>query len=289
MLVVGKSCIQKHFKRTVRIRLLCTAAHLEEVEPSASADPPVSTQDDLYRFSRVVPFDRKLPKEYLSRLNNHLKEQRYRRKKPQEANPQLWYIAARAPIEYSIIDRVLRETHKFLPGWTPHSVFDVGAKINNVLWSAKAIWGEEIKEYTCVEDRQEMVASSKELSSGMGVNFARQLQLTSDPDAKKRTVIREPFVSADLTVCAFHLGNIGAKKKNLYLRELWKRTDNILVLIDSEFDVIVDAREFLLREYPDCKRIFFPLLPSSSLCSSSLCSSSLLFFLCSSSLFFSSL
>lgn len=139
-----------------------------------------------------------------------------------------------------------------MPGWTPHSVFDVGAKINNVLWSAKAIWGDEIKDYTCVEDRTEMVASSKELSTDMGVNFARQLQLTSDPDAKKRKVAREPFVSADLTVCAFHLGNIGEKRKNLYLRELWKRTDNILVLIDSSFGVISDAREFLLREYPDC-------------------------------------
>lgn len=293
------------YLRFAQHRLFCSASSsLPSSEPFSSSeetslpsslepvsDTPEATENDLYRFSKVVPYDRALPKEFLDKINEYLKDHRYNKKTAtlthtHAANPlipHLHYIATRSPLEYAVIDRVLRETKKLLPGWTPESVFDVGAKLNNVLWCVKSVWGEEdIKTYTCVEDSQQWVKTSKEITdtSELSIKFFRQLQLTSDPDMKRREMKREenerllltssgdrgggkkpalipkearlPFVSADLAVCAYHLENVGVKKRKTFLRELWKRTDNVLVLIEPSFDLISEAREFLLREYDDC-------------------------------------
>ncbi|KAM8960658.1 ribosome assembly protein METTL17, mitochondrial [Pelodytes ibericus] len=159
------------------------------------------------------------------------------------------YLVSRFDGGYAAVTRALQEIHQRCAEFRPQTLLDFGSGVGTVTWAARAIWGESIGEYICVDSSasmnklSELVMKGGTESGGMhipGVYFRQFLPVS-------------PKVQYDLVVSAYSLNELPSKvDREKTIQTLWRKTGGFLVLVENGtregHQLLMEARETVLRK-----------------------------------------
>ncbi|XP_056384556.1 methyltransferase-like protein 17, mitochondrial isoform X2 [Hyla sarda] len=160
----------------------------------------------------------------------------------------LVYLAARFDGGFAAVSRVLHEIYQRVPGFSPQTLMDFGSGIGSVLWAAHGIWGNNLKEYMCIDSSASMNTLSELILRGgseqgemhiSGVHFRQFLPVS-------------PKVQFDLVVSAYSLNELpNFAERERIIQTLWRKTGGFLVLIENGtregHQLLMEARDIVLK------------------------------------------
>lgn len=147
-----------------------------------------ATSKALRSFSRTVPMDEPLPKELQKRVNLMLSDVNYKKARDNSYflnNLEIWYIANRLPVVYSILKRIFTELRNRIPAYKPKSVLEFAAGASPGLWSVRDVFYQDFAEYTCVERDGRLALMGQQLTADLGIHIHYRAKLLMDPEAGK--------------------------------------------------------------------------------------------------------
>lgn len=126
-----------------------------------------------------------------------------------------------------------------------HSLLDIGAGTGA---ATLAISNQiPLEEISCLEREDGMLALGKELFSVSSQKEVREAVW------KKRDVINEKITeNADIVVVSYMLNEMVEEKRYLFLEEIWKHTNQLLIIVDpgtpKDFQNIIKMKDFLAEK-----------------------------------------
>ncbi|GAB0100907.1 methyltransferase-like protein 17, mitochondrial [Sergentomyia squamirostris] len=172
----------------------------------------------------------------------------------------LQYLMGRSPAEYAALHRILSEIRVRDQAFTPNSYFDFGSGVGSSLWATISVFPKEkIFEYFMVDTSSAMNDLS-EMILRRG---------NPDGDAMIRNFYYRQFLPAsstntyDLVISAYTLFELTSQDVRLQtLKSLWTKTEKYLVLVErgtlAGFNLITEARDFILKIDPETSQVFAP-------------------------------
>ncbi|MGE5559582.1 MAG: small ribosomal subunit Rsm22 family protein [Chloroflexota bacterium] len=136
------------------------------------------------------------------------------------------YAAYRLPATHAAVTAALVQAQDRLPGWTPHSLLDVGAGPGTAMWAAAAVWP-GIERVTLLERDDAMIALGRRLAGHAPQTAIRaaawqRADITGDWDVAPH----------DLVIISYALGELPEERCAPLIGRLWERTAGLLVIIE---------------------------------------------------------
>lgn len=158
------------------------------------------------------------------------------------------YATARMPATYGAVSSVISQLMAKLSKNkldSIHSLLDIGAGTGAAtLAISNQILLEDI---TCLEREDKMIMLGKELFSISSQKEVREAVW------KKRDIINKKITeNADMVVVSYMLNEMPEEKKFLFLEEIWKHVNQILIIVDpgtpTDFKNIIQIKDFLVEK-----------------------------------------
>ncbi|KAI8975497.1 mitochondrial small ribosomal subunit Rsm22-domain-containing protein [Mycotypha africana] len=160
------------------------------------------------------------------------------------ARESIAYAAGLLPSSFAATYSVMKEIAKRMPSFKPQSMLDFGTGPGTAIWAAKEVF--DIQRCMGVDLSEEMLSVAEKLEryikkeKDQPIEFSRFLSF--NPNSPKN----------DLVVSTFTLGDLPSKAiQKSTVEQLWKQTDDVLVLIDKGTPVgyknIAMARQWILN------------------------------------------
>ncbi|KAG9487204.1 hypothetical protein GDO78_007200 [Eleutherodactylus coqui] len=160
----------------------------------------------------------------------------------------LVYLAARFDGGFAAVSRVLQEIYQRVPEFKPQTLMDFGSGTGSVSWAAHSIWGNNLKEYVCVDSSASMNTLSELVLRGgsekgkmhiTGIHFRQFLPAS-------------PKVQFDLVVSAYALNELpNYAEREKTIQTLWRKTGGFLVLVENGtcegHQLLMEARDIILK------------------------------------------
>ncbi|MGE0670994.1 MAG: small ribosomal subunit Rsm22 family protein [Parachlamydiales bacterium] len=184
-------------------------------------------------------------KRHSSLLSAQYKEIGLRGNEPLVSDYQkLAYISVRMPATYATIVQTLRELSNRTPSIYIENALDVGAGPGTGLWALREAFSPSLKKVTLLEKDPGFIRLGKELygnRTGIEVKWA-------GCDAS----MAESFLSHDLVLASFALGEFQEPDWRKTLLSMWQATRKFLIIIEPGtprgFGMIRKMREILLEQ-----------------------------------------
>lgn len=244
-----------------------------------------ATSKAVLRFARTVPGDAPLPRDLQVRVNQILHDAQYKKGRDEHffaKDLEVWYVANRLPVVFSVLRRVLTEVSNRVPGFAPRNVLEFAAGASAGLWATREVFYQDFAKYTCIERDGRLALMGQQLTSDLGVHIVYRPRLptlaTLEAEARAHAEAQRrrrrrgapvfvknapPPMSAggqDLVIAAYALSKQpNAEYRRQLLEALWEQVNpdgGLLLLVESAdqtahgFNVIRESRDYLLRKYP---------------------------------------
>ncbi|KAB8030614.1 small ribosomal subunit Rsm22 family protein [Fluviispira multicolorata] len=160
------------------------------------------------------------------------------------AEKRISYIAARMPATFGAISRVLEEIdHETKEKIT--SLLDLGAGPGTAAWAACEAFP-NLTNVTLIEREVEMLLLGQRLAKENNIlKNANWLANSMEKAIKEAN-------NTDLIVASYSFNEIPKDKKSVFLKDLWEKTNHILILVDpgskESFSSLHEARSWFLSQ-----------------------------------------
>lgn len=131
------------------------------------------------------------------------------------------YLVVRAPATFAAVDRALHHLAEANPGFSPNSLFDVGAGPGTASWAAMARWP-GIATITMLDRDQRFIDAATALAA----------ELKSTIDARIGDLSAAFNTTADLVIAAYVLAELPAHAAAAAARNLWQATTDTLLIVE---------------------------------------------------------
>ncbi len=154
------------------------------------------------------------------------------------------YAAYRLPATYAAVSGVLEEVLERLPGFSPHTLLDVGAGPGTAMWAASRVWP-SITTAALLERDPDMATWGQRLAAYSDNSMLSQARWESID-------LTRPWQTqaSDLVIASYVLGELGEARRMSFVAKLWEYTLGALVLVEpgtpEGFKRILAARQSLL-------------------------------------------
>uniref|UniRef100_A0A914KG43 Methyltransferase-like protein 17, mitochondrial n=1 Tax=Meloidogyne incognita TaxID=6306 RepID=A0A914KG43_MELIC len=157
------------------------------------------------------------------------------------------YCLSRFGGHFAEMKRVLAEFDR--NGFVPEKILDFGSGIGSSFWAAYERWGDNVQEYSLIDNDLSMRHFSIDLSRGP--NYSSNGELVSKNLFFRKELFPSPKHTYDLVILHRTLIEMPSQEARKELIEkLWKRTKKYLVIVESSmpdaFKALIKIRDFIL-------------------------------------------
>jgi len=173
----------------------------------------------------------------------------------------LAYTAYRAPIQFSILERIMAEIAQRRPEFSPNTVFDFGAGCGVAPWAFAEVWPGKLQDYAGVEPSRSMVDMARLLLDDFpGIRFEASISrfLERSANSNRPRGNRQGEGEYDLSLGSYLLGELTSDNaRSAATKILFDQTRSGGMIVFAEpatpwgLRCINSARSFLLDQYPD--------------------------------------
>lgn len=153
------------------------------------------------------------------------------------------YLATRLPATYAAVRASLYAAREAAPGFTPHTLLDVGSGPGTALWGAADVWP-DLEQATLLEASDPARRIGKSLSAALS-------RITTDWLAGDVTIDMRGLQPHDLVTCAYVLDEIAPAALPTLIDRLWQLTAGMLVVVEpgtpAGWRRIIDVRTRLIE------------------------------------------
>ncbi|XP_047482809.1 LOW QUALITY PROTEIN: methyltransferase-like protein 17, mitochondrial [Penaeus chinensis] len=160
------------------------------------------------------------------------------------------YVAGRLAPDYASLYRILAETKKRDPHFSPLTLLDFGSGVGTSMWVVDSIWPGKCKEVVCIDSSSEMNDMADKLLRGGDPE--KPLQTRPGGTFFKQFLPMSSTLKYDIVVSSrslFELPDMASRLRTIDI--LWRKTSKYLVLVEAGtnagYRLIQEARDYLLE------------------------------------------